>query len=43
MTYLQYSDGQGDGRMKYVKYYMNVSYMCLKYVCMYVRSYVHAL
>ena len=41
MVYLQYSDGQGDGRMKYINYFTNVSYMCLMYVCVYVRSYVH--
>ena len=29
MAYLQYTDGHGDGRMKYVTSYMNVSYMCL--------------
>ena len=40
MTYLHYSDGQGDGRMKYVNYYMNVSCMCLIYVCTYVCMYV---
>ena len=47
MAFLQYTDGHGDGRMKYVTSYIKVSYMCLIYIyiymCVYVRSYVHAL
>ena len=41
MAYLQYTDRGGDGRMKYVTSYMNVSYMCFIYISMYVSSYEH--
>ena len=39
-TSLRYSDRQGDCRMKYINYYMNGSYMCLIYVCMYIAMYM---
>ena len=32
MAYLQYTNGYGDGRMKYVTSYMNISYVCLIYM-----------
>ena len=36
MEYLQYTDGHGDDRLKYVISYMNFSYMCLIYIYTYI-------